>query len=244
VTTEPAPGRLQIVPLWRDVLRAYSHHWKLLVPLAVVVLLPGAVGDALIGEVEIERVHTIGDVARLASVPLAVAINLGGEALYAGIVAAAVVHWRAGETLRELREVVREIPYLRLIAIDLLIAVGAAAAFALLVVPGLILYTYVAISPALVEVKRLSVRAALRRSIELVRGNFWGVLLFTAAVALVTDSLAAALESPLEGLHGDVLFNLAIEAAVEPFQGLATVLLALALLEMHGDRVTVGRRGS
>ena len=207
----------------------------MLIPLAIVVLLPQAVFDALAGDIDIDRVHNLGDVARLASIPLAIAINLGGEALYAGIVAAAVLHWRAGRRMRDVGGGARTIPYKRLIVIDLLIAVAAAIGFALLVIPGVILYTYVGISPALVKLERLSVRDAIAKSIELVRGNFWRVLLFTAAVVLVSDSLATALESPIHGLSGEIVFNLAIEAVFEPFQGLAIVLLALALMELRGE---------
>ena len=66
-----------------------------------------------------------------------------------------------------------------------------AVAFSILVVPGVILYTYVAISPALVKLRRLPIRAALAKSVALVRGSFWRVLVFTAVVVLVTDVLTA-----------------------------------------------------
>ena len=234
--SDPAAPRLPVLPLCRDVLRVYRHHWRLLVPLALIVLLPQGIADAAVGEIEIERVHTFADVLKLASIPLTLAINLGGEALYAGIVAAAVLHWRAGERVRDLGAIARAVPYRRLIALDLLLAITVAIGFSILLVPGLISYTYVAISPALVKLKGLSIPRALVRSIELVRGNFWRVLIFTGAIVLLTDSLATALESPLHGISGELLFNLAIEAALEPFQGLATVLLAISLLQLHGDR--------
>jgi len=35
-------------------------------------------------------------------------------------------------------------------------------------------------------------------------------------------------------VQGELLFNLVIEALVEPFQGLTTVVLALGLLGLHG----------
>ena len=75
----------------------------------------------------------------------------------------------------------------------------------------------------------------MRQSVTLVRGNFWRVLIFTLLVLLITDSVAALLESPVHGLHGELLFNLLIEAVVEPFQGLTTVFLALALLDIRGE---------
>ena len=61
-----------------------------------------------------------------------------------------------------------------------------------LIVPGVLIYTYLVISPALIEVRRLSVGAAIRESIELVRGNFWRVLLLSMVVLLGTDAVAGA----------------------------------------------------
>lgn len=220
----------------RDAWRAYARHWRLLVPLALVVLLPQALADALIGEIEIDGVHEPGDALKLASVPLTVAINLGGEALYAGIVAAAVLSWRAGSQLTGKLELARTLPYGRLIAVDLILALGTAAGMVLLIVPGVVVYAYLVIAPALIELDRDSVRAAIKRSIELVRGNFWRVLGISLLAIIATDSIATVLESPIHGLEAEVAFNLAIEVALEPFQALVTVLMALALIEIHSAR--------
>jgi hypothetical protein len=232
----PAPvAKVELGPVARDVLRAYAHHWRLLIPLTIVVLLPQALADAAFGEIEIDRVQTAADLLKLATIPLSAAINLGGEALLAGIIAAVVIEWRKGSELSDLRRAAREILYLRLIAIDLLLAIGFGVGLAFLVVPGIVFATYFLISPALVEVERLSIPDAIRKSIVLVRGNFWRVLVFALGFLVVTDFAATVLESPIHGVPGELGFNLVIEAALEPFQGLATVLLALALLDLHRE---------
>jgi hypothetical protein len=133
------------------------------------------------------------------------------------------------------RELLRDIPYRRLIAIDVLFAVGTALGFTLLIVPGVIVFTYLLTSPALVEIQNLTIRGALQRSVELVRGNFWRVLAVAATVLIVSDAVTTVLEAPVHGLAMESLFNLAIEAALEPVQALATVLLALALIRLHGE---------
>ena len=61
-----------------------------------------------------------------------------------------------------------------------------------------------------------------------------GGLLTSMVVLLGTDAVGTLLESPLHGLSGELAFNIAIEAALEPFQGVTTVLLALALLDLRG----------
>jgi hypothetical protein len=232
----PAAGeKLQIGWVLRQVWRVYRRRWKLLVPLATIVLIPQALGDAIFGSVEVTRVHSVADVAKLIAIPVSLAINLGGEALYAGIVAAGVVEWLSGRELTDLRKIARTIRYGRLIAVDLLLVFGTAFGLVLLIIPGIAFYTYMAVSPALVELEDMTVKQAFRKSMHLVRGSFWRVLWFTILVLAISDATAAILESPIHGVHGELLFNLAIEALIEPFQGLTTVFLALALLDLHGE---------
>jgi hypothetical protein len=227
--------KLRILPLLREVGVAYASHWRLLVPLALVVLLPQAIGDALFGDIELDGVHDAGDAVKLAGLPISIAINLGGEALYAGIVAAIVVQWRAGNPTPDLRATAGNIAYGRLIVLDLILAAGTALGLILLIVPGVLVYTYLLISPTLIEIEGVTIREAVERSIALVRGSFWRVLGIAAAVLIGTDTIGTALESPLHGFEGEAVFNLLIEAMLEPFQGLTTVLLALALMSLHGQ---------
>jgi len=231
----PAAPKLRLGRIARDVFRVYGRHWRLLVPLALLVLLPQAVVDAFVADIEIDRVETAADLLKLASIPVTVAINLGGEALYAGIVAAVVVHWRRGERVRSVRGVARELPIGRLIAADAIIAAGTAIGLVLLVVPGVVFYAYLAISPALIEIRELTLREALATSVRLVRGSFLRVLGLLVALVVLTDTGGTVLESPLHGRSGEVALDLLLHAALEPFQGLTTVLLALALLDMRRD---------
>jgi hypothetical protein len=233
--SEAAVGKLRIGWVLGWVWRVYRRRWPLLIPLAVLVLLPQTIGDAAFGDLEVERIHSAADVLKLAAIPLSLVINLLGEALYAGIVAAAVVEWLAGRELTDIPRVARSIPYGRLIAIDLVLAFGTAIGLVLLLVPGVMFFTYMAASPALVELNDMPVKPALRKSVQLVRGSFWRVLGFSVVVLVISEGISALLESPVHGLHGEVLFNLAIEAMVLPFQGLTTVFLALALLDLHGE---------
>ncbi|MGH2923312.1 MAG: YciC family protein [Solirubrobacterales bacterium] len=229
--------RLRLAPLVRDILGAYRRHWRLLVPLALLVLLPQSLADAFLDGLEIERVSSASDVAKLASIPLLAAVNLAGEALYAGIVTAAVLHWRRGERLPGVRPVAREIPVARLIALDLILAITVGIGFALLVIPGLVIYAYLAISPALIELRKLGLADAIAASARLVHGNFLRVLGLILAVFVVTDAATTILESPLHGVGGELALNVVVDATLEPFQGLATAMLALALIDLHPDRV-------
>jgi hypothetical protein len=232
--TEGTVRKLPIGSVLRVVWRVYRRRWKVLVPLAVIVLLPQSLADALIGEVEVDRVQTFDDVLQLSEIPLAVAINLGGEALYAGLVAAFVLEWIGTKPFEGLRAALAEIKFGSLILLDVILALGTTLGLVLLIVPGVAFYAYTYISPALVELDRVGVREALRDSIKLIRGNFWRVLAFAAIVLLVSQILTTALESPVHGKPGELLYNLVVEAMIAPFVGLTTVFLALALLELNG----------
>ena len=231
-----APRKLAVGAIVHDVGRAYARHWKLLVPLAVVVLLPQALGDAIELHVDTDDL----DSGRLLVSGLSsggiVAIGLGGEALYAGIVTALMLEWRHDVEHVSLGELARSLPYLRLIVADLVLAGGTALGFVLLVVPGILFATYFLITTVMIETEDRSVSDAMRRSASLVRGNFWPVLAVALVTVLGTEVVSAALEAPFHGLETETAVNLVVEAGVEPFQGLATVLVAFGLMELRGER--------
>lgn len=230
-----ASEKLPVIGVLRVVWAVYKRRWRILVPLSLVVLLPQAFADAAFGDISIGKLDSFEDVLALASIPVAIGINFGGEALYAGLIAAGVQQWMHGRELRHIPHVLREIRLGRLIAIDLLLIAGTILGVILLVIPGILFYTYLVVSPALVELDDLGIRQAMRKSLEIVRGSFFRVLAFLAVVVLVSDGLMLVLEAPFHGMAIETAWNLMLEAAFEPIQGLTTVFLALALLEINGE---------
>lgn len=191
---------------------------------------------------EVDQVESAGDALNLAVVPLAVAVGLGGEALYAGVVAAAVLQWRAGHDVR-IGALARSLPYGRLILADIALALGFAAGIALLVVPGLVFAAYYSLTPALIKLEGRTVRGGFGRSRELVRGNFWPVLALVVGVLVGTELASELLALPFHDFATELASHLATEALLEPFQGLITVLTVLALLELRGEHEPVLARG-
>ena len=237
IARTPARRKLSGIAICVEALVAYVRHWPMLVPLAIVVLAPQAVGNAIYDRLEVDGIATLADVAKLVSIAATIAINLGGEAIYAGIVAAVIVEWRRGERNPHLGHVIRGLPIASLVVVDLIVALGSAVGVLLLVIPGLVFFTLFAISQALIELRGLGIRAALATSFRLVRGSFPRVLALLFFVLVFTDAAAAALESPVHGVPGEVATTLVVHAVIEPFQGLVTVLLALTLIDLHPDRV-------
>jgi hypothetical protein len=231
------PDREQLSPreIAGEMWRVYRRHWTFLVPTAVVVLLPQSVADALLEEVEIEHLRSVADLAELSVALLIVAVNLFGQAVYAGLAAAAVVDWRAGLPLPRLSALLRAMPLGRLVVLDLLLTVGAAIGFILLVVPGLIFYTYLAISPAVLKLEHLGVREAIGRSIRLVRGYALRVFVIIAGAVLLSESAVQAVALPFDGTLVLTLVNLAAEGLFQPIEGLAIALVTIHLLELRGE---------
>jgi hypothetical protein len=227
--------KLPVLGVLRLVWEVYKRRWPILVPLSLIVLLPQAVADAAFGEMTVEEVSSVEDALKLAAIPFTIGINFGGEALYAGLIAAGVQQWLHGRELRDIPHALREIKVGRLIVLDVLIVIGTIVGLILFIVPGIVFYTYFATSTALVELDGLRIGPAMRRSYEIVKGSFFRVLGFIALVVLVSDGLMLILEAPLHGLAGEAAFNLLLEAVFEPVQGLTTVFLALALLEINGE---------
>jgi hypothetical protein len=226
-------GQLSPVAVARDSLSVYRRHWMYLVPAAVVILLPQALADAFLDGLQVEGVRSARDVAILAAVPLTVAVNLLGQAMYAGFAAAAVVEWRAGLPVQGVGRLVRALPLRRLVIVDLILSIGAAVGFALVVVPGLLVLAWFGITPAIVKFEHLGVRDAFARSTALVRGHFWRVFAIVVGAIVLTEAAVQAIALPFHGVSV-ALVDLAAEAVVEPFEGLVIVLVALALLEMRG----------
>ncbi len=114
--------------------------------------------------------------AVLVAVPLTVIVNLFGQAFYAGLTAAAVIEWREHRPLPGPRALLRSVPLGRLVLLDIVLTLGTAIGLVLLVIPGLIWLAYFSIAPALVKFEHRGVWGSMRRSRELVRGNFWRVM--------------------------------------------------------------------
>jgi uncharacterized protein UPF0259 len=237
--SDPARGgaHLSIRRTLAEAAALYLRHWRILGPLAVVVLLPQAVIGTYIGEIEVDRVESVGDVLKVLAIPGTLLVSLAGEALLAGVITALVREWRAGHARPDARAFVRSLPWLRLIAIDLLIALGAALGLLLLVLPGFLFLTYFAIAPSVVEIEDRGVRDALRRSAALVHGRFRQVFPLIIGSIFVTEGVGEVLVLVLHGLAPEVASTLAVDALIESVQGLIVALVAISLIQLHGDRI-------
>jgi predicted secreted protein len=142
-----------------------------------------------------------------------------------------------GQERASVGRVARTLPWSRLIRGDLLVVLIVVVGLILLVIPGLIAVTLLAIIGPVIEIEDKPVLAAVRRSAHLVRQKFWWVvLLATVPLAVVSEleslapephSVSTALETlAIRGLGTSVL---------DALIGLVLVELAYQLIAL--DRV-------
>jgi hypothetical protein len=220
-----------------QVIAVYRRHWKFLVPAAMLILLPQAIADGFLDGIEVEDVHSVRDALTLGVIPLTVMVALGGEALYAGLAAAAVVEWRAGHPVPRIGVLIASLPMGRLIADDLILSFGTALGLVLLVIPAILFLTYFGIAPAILKIEHVGIRDSFRRSRQLVRGQALRVATVVVTLVILTELAMQAATYPFHDQgHGLIsVIDLAVEGALEPFQGLAIVVVALLLIERRGE---------
>ena len=228
-------GELSLRQIASEMWRVYRRHWRFLVPAAVVILLPQSIADGILEGFHVEHIRNLVDVATIGVALLTAVVNLMGQAVYAGLTAAAVVDWRAGRPLPPTSTLIRSMPIARLIALDVVVTIGAGIGFILLIVPGLIFLTYVAASAPVLKLEHLGVRAAIRRSIGLVRGRAPRVFVIIAGTIVLTETAVQAMAAPFHGAALLSAVNLVGEAIFQPFEGLVVALVAIHLLELHGQ---------
>ena len=248
--------RAQLMSIYARIGRTYWRWAPSLLLLAVVVFVPVGLIHALTLEANIGSFDFDGGLALLAilgAVVVLAATGLIGEVFYTGAVSILLTHPHDEDGRPpSLREIAGMIKYGPLIAIDLLYGFAVALGLVFFFVPGLLVFVWLGLSAPVVEIEHRGIRAAFRRSVELVRHKFWIVALVLIPIELVGDGLTNLATEATHGLFGselicewlaDVLANIAFT----PFYAVAAVLLTVDLIrekgggvELHPAPVTAG----
>ena len=233
--------RAELASIYLRIGRTYLRWAPSLLLLAVVVFVPLGLVHALTLEADIGSFDLdtgLGVLAIVAATLVLAATGLIGEVFYTGAVAISLTHPHDGRP-PSLRETARMVNYRPLIAIDLIYGALVAFGLVLFVVPGVLAFVWLGLSAPVVEIEHRGVRAALRRSIELVRGRFWVVAAVMVPIEIVGDALTNLASELTHGLFGsellcewmaDVLSNIAFT----PFFAVAAVLLTVERIREKG----------
>jgi hypothetical protein len=236
----------KLVSIYARIGRTYWSWAPSLLLLAVVVFVPLGLLDALTAEVSVNSLNITNGVkvvAILAAVAAITTTGLIGEVFFSGAVAVALTS-ADGERTPTLTEIARRLKYGRLIAVDLVYVAIVIVGFLVLVVPGVLFFVWFGLAGPAVEIEERTVRGALARSWDLVRGNFWFVFFVLAPVEVVGDALAEALSGWVHHALGDTLLAswLAESASNIVFSPVFAVAAVLLTIELINAKEGVGPR--
>jgi hypothetical protein len=222
------------VRIWRT----YRGWAPSILLLAVIVFVPLGLLNALTMNVELDSLDLTSGI-KLAALALAVGVvtatGLIGEVFFSGAIAISLTHPH-GEDPPPLREIARRLSYGRLIAVDLIFVGIVALGLLLGLVPGILAFVWLGLAGPVVELEDRSTTGALRRSVSLVRGNFWLVFGVLAPIELVGDAIGGGLAALVHDLLGHTflatwLAESVSDAALAPIFAVAAVLLTVELMK-------------
>jgi hypothetical protein len=227
--------RLTLSSLVRSAFATYREDFWRIAALAVVVFVPLSLVQTFVEWAADAYDGLGGDSVRIAVVVIAFAgtsAAIFGLTFFAGALDRMVGARRFGHEDMPLKEVLRTLPYGSLILANVVVLILVEVGFLLLVVPGAIAMTLLAIVGPLINIEGHGVRQALRHSVRLVRPRFWLAFFGITVPILVEEAVAHSLttavwsESILAGFVVNTVFALVVGATV----GLLEVTLAHALI--------------
>jgi hypothetical protein len=227
--------RLTLGSLVRSAFATYRDDFWRIAALAVVVFVPLSLVQTFV-EWAADAYDKLGsDSVRLAVLAITFAgtsAAIFGITFFAGALDRMVGARRFGHEDMPLKQVLRTLPYRRLILANLVVVVLVEVGFLLFVVPGAIAMTLLAVVGPLINIEGHPVRDALWHSVRLVRPRFWLAFFGITVPIMVEEAVAHSItvavwsESFVAGLTVNAVFALVVGATV----GLLEVTLAHALI--------------
>ena len=208
----------------------YKRHWRHLIPIAFLVYLLLSVFTLLLALL----LGWLGIIA-------GVFVSLAGVFWLQGALVIAVEDIRDGRADLSIRETLSRVrPRMNTLGVaGILAAIAITIGLLLLVVPGLVLFTWWALIVPVIMLEGATIGGAFGRSRELVRGNGWSVfglivltILILIGIGILVGLATAALPDGLDQYVSDVVSN----TLFAPFIALA---LTLAYYRLRAARAPV-----
>lgn len=214
----------------------WSWKWGLLL-LGVVIFVPLGLFDALTLQADVDNLDLDSGIkvaALVGAIAVVATTGLLGEVFFSGAVAISLTH-PENEKPPPLSHIARRLNYKRLVAVDILYVIAVAVAGIFLLVPGLIVFVWLGLAGPIVELEDQKVWGAFRRSIGLVRRNFWFVFWVLVPIEIVGDVIGKALEHLAHDWLGESLLSTWLSETVSnivlsPLFAVAAVLLTVELI--------------
>ena len=233
------PERLRLRDSARYVGRVYAEQAGPLLAVAVLLFVPLGLLDAL-GEHGWELDTDDLSVGKVIGLMLGIVAQVTtatlGEVFYAGVAMAAVMQSMEGRPRAPLDRVMRNLPYGRLIVVDILFSLGLAVGLALLLIPGLVFFARYILAAPLLEIERYGVADSFRRSRRVARGHALPLLALLGGLWVLTDGLTSLLQDGAtgslgEGLWADWAIAVVTSVAFTPLRAVAACVATWQLLQ-------------
>jgi hypothetical protein len=217
-----------------DALKLYQRHWRNLIVIVAVIVIPLSIAQILVADLWIRDDTVLVDGGLVAGALLSLVVGITSILMWT-VLAGAITRAAAGTFLGRDLDIGDSYRYglarfWSIVLIGILSALAIVGGFILLVIPGFIVLTHLAVGiPALViEDRRGS--EALRRSWNLVRGFGWPVFGTIIVAGLLTGLVNGVLTAPF----GDNSVARGIGASIAsvvtmPFTALVSVFIYLDL---------------
>jgi len=189
----PGTGRLRPRLVLRYTRGMISGHWHRIAGAAFVFFVPTASLHIAAQLVHDQYAETGGwtRYLLLSGFLLAVTfIRFLGEVVFAGFLDMAVGDSYFRNEERTLREVVRDLPWLSLVIVDVVVVTAAVIGLALFVIPGVLVYTFWGLAGPVVVQERHRARDGLRRTYQISR-PYWKLVLVLVVIPLGLEHAAA-----------------------------------------------------
>ena len=210
------------LPIDRRAFHLYrANFWRIFL-VAGTIFAPLSLFSAIANHKAEDLLHDQGSSTYFGIIAFAAsALAMFGYALCCGLVDKMIVGPEFGHRKESLREALRSLPYARLVALDLLTAVGIAVGLVLGVIPGIVLFTFIALAPPLLVSEHRGVISSMKRSARLVRHAFWLTFFVVTLPVLVEHEVFALVE---------LLFDLPLLVLWLAHLAASVFLLALVVL--------------
>jgi hypothetical protein len=218
---------LPVGPTLADAVRLWWGDIRFFALLAVAVVTPLTVGiellDHVTGPLEVQVGAVIG----------VLSLSVLSEVFCAGLAEHVVRRRQQRLPAESVRKLTREIPFLRLAAVSVIVAVVVLCGLVLLIVPGLVAFAWLSLATPLVSLERRSVWSALRGSLALVRGRFWPVAALTTATYL-PEGLGDWLSERIERAHAPLWIQVLVEIVTDAVSVSLTAAILVTIFATLG----------
>lgn len=226
----PAGGKVKIdtADTFNRIFSLYGSQFLIFVTAALIVFVPVALVNGLAINNSSTGLLLLGSI-----------LSLVGNALYTGTVVEAVRDMRDGRRDFGVGQLFRSAAprIVPLILAGFVFAIGLVIGLLLLIIPGLIFFTFFCLFAPPIVIERQGVFGSLQRSRDLMRGNFWrvfGVMVVVLIIVIVAGGLIGRLTHGIaDNLVGALIGNLIANVLTAPVFALAVTVLYFQLRDVR-----------